>query len=161
MNSDIIKIYEVLPGPKQLVLLVSGTVHAGFESPAGDYEEERISLDTYVSKYPNATFYVKVEGDCMIGSGINSGDLLVVNRSLPVKDGDVVLSCLDGEFILRTYLKKNTTVYLMPDNPDYEPIQITEFMKFEIWGVVHHTITSQYNLRDVRLDRLQQLLRKL
>lgn len=146
---------------KTVILLVSGTVHAGFESPAADYEEERINLVDYVTKYPSATFFVKVEGDCMNGSGIHSGDLLVVDRSLQPKEGDVVVGTLDGDFILRTYIKENNTVYLMPDNPDYKPIRITEFMQFEIWGVVPHTVTSQQNLRNVRLDRLQQLLRKL
>lgn len=158
---EIVKIYELEPGGVTLILLAAGTIHAGFESPAADHEEERINLVDYVTRYPNATFFAKVEGDCMIGSGINPGDLLVVDRSLQAKEGDVIVGTLDGDFILRTYIRKNNTVFLMPDNPNYQPIEITEFMKFQIWGVVYHTVTSQQNLRDVRLDRLQQLLCQL
>jgi len=65
-----------------LIPLFSDKVHAGFESPAADYEEARIDLNDYVSKYPEATFFAKVEGDCMIGSGIFPDDLLVVDRSI-------------------------------------------------------------------------------
>ncbi|RZK33216.1 MAG: translesion error-prone DNA polymerase V autoproteolytic subunit [Hymenobacter sp.] len=153
--------YEVERGGNSLILLASGTVHAGFESPAADYEEERINLNEYVSNYPNATFYIKVEGDCMNGSGIYSGDLLVVDRSLAVKEGDIIVAALDGDFVLRIYIKKDSKIILMPDNPNYDPIIISEFMKFEVWGVVPHTILNQIQQRNVRLDRLQQFLRQL
>ena len=144
-----------------LIPLSTEHIHAGFESPASDYQEERIDLNQYVTKYPEATFYAKVFGDCMTGSGIYEGDLLVVDKSLSPKNGDVVVGILEGEFILRAYFHNQDGEYLMPDNPSYQPIKRTESTHFEIWGVVPFTIHNQQNYRHVRLNRLQQLLRKL
>ncbi len=141
--------------------LFSETIHAGFESPATDYEEERIDLNEYVSNYKHATFYARVEGTCMTGSGIHPNDLLVVDRSLVAQSGDVVVGKLNNEFILRVLLKHEGKTYLMPDNADYEPICIVPEMEFQIWGVVPHTILNQRIRKYVRIDRLQQLLRKL
>lgn len=153
-----VKLYSLAP-TKVLIPLFGDAVHAGFESPATDYEESRIDLNTYLTSYPEATFYARVTGDCMIGSGIFDGDLLVVDRSLSPQPGDVVVGVMDGEFILRAYFKQGNQVYLMPDNPCYKPITITSETTFEIWGVVPHTILNQANQRYVRLNRLQQLLR--
>lgn len=142
-----------------LIPLFADRIHAGFESPATDYQEERIDLNTYVTNYPEATFYARVTGDCMTGSGIFEGDLLVVNRSLQVNNGDIVVGVLDGEFILRSYFQFRNQEYLMPDNPSYKPILRTESTHFEIWGVVPFTVHNQQSYRHVRIDRLQQLLR--
>ncbi|WP_262249743.1 LexA family protein [Parapedobacter soli] len=153
-----VEIFTVKPSGR-LIPLFGERIHAGFESPATDYEEERIDLNDYVSSYPEATFYARVIGDCMVGSGIFDGDLLVVNRSLTPSNGDVVVGVLDGDFILRVYLKSGRDEYLMPDNPKYKPIKRTECTQFQIWGVVPHTILNQLNRKHVRADRLQQFLR--
>ncbi|SEK24672.1 LexA family protein [Parapedobacter koreensis] len=144
---------------RSLIPLFGERIHAGFESPATDYEEEKIDLNDYVTSYPEATFYAKVTGDCMEGSGIHDGDLLVVNRSLTPANGDVVVGVMDGDFILRAYLMHRNVEYLMPDNPAYRPIKRTETTQFTVWGVVQHTIHNQHRRKDVRADRLQQLLR--
>lgn len=154
-----VRLYKRLNGSGRLIPIMLSKVHAGFESPAADYEEERIDLNEYVTKYPYATFYARVEGECMTGSGIFPDDLLVVDRSLEVTNGDVVVGVMDGEFILRTYLKYNRAEYLMPDNPLFKPIKRTEETSFEIWGVVPHTVLDQRRRRNVRIDRLQQFLR--
>lgn len=133
-------------------------IHAAFESPGTDYEEDRISLDEYVSNKPVAAYYVKVIGDCMEYSGIESGDLLVVDRSLVPVSGDIIIGVLDGQKIIAVYIEHNGQRYLMPDNPKYEGIKINEFSKFIIEGVVPHTILNQRNHNHVRVDRLQQLL---
>jgi DNA polymerase V len=74
-----------------LIPLYADAIHAGFESPAADYEEEKIDLNAYVSKYPAATFFARVTGECMVGSGIFPDDLLVVDRSLTPNSGDIVV----------------------------------------------------------------------
>lgn len=151
-------IYERKEGG-EMVPLFTERIHAGFESPATDYQEERIDLNAYVSKQPEATFYAKVFGDCMIGSGIFENDLLVVNKSLTPQNGDIVVGIIDGEFILRAYYVNGRDEYLMADNPFYQPIKRTETTHFEIWGVVPYTIHDQQSYRNVRLNRLQQFLR--
>jgi len=144
---------------KILIPLFSERIHAGFESPATDYQEERIDLNEYVTKYPDATFYARVIGDCMINSGIFDGDLLVVDKSLIPQNGDIVVGILESEFILRAYYRFGKDEYLMPDNPNYSPIKRSEGTFFEIWGVVPFTVHNQQTNRNVRINRLQQLLR--
>lgn len=141
------------------VSLYAEAVHAGFESPAADYEEAKIDLNDYVSSYPEATFYARVVGNCMEGSHIYDGDLLVVDRSLTVKNGDVVVGMVDGEFILRTYLFFQGKHYLVADHPAYKPIVQDMDKPFMIWGVVTYTIYNQKAQLDVRINRLQQFLR--
>src|SRR5690554_3226694 len=157
---DKVRVYKRGAG-RFLLPLAGERIHAGFESPATDYEEDRIDLNDYVTDYPEATFYARVSGDCMTGSGIHDGDLLVVNRSMRPSNGDVVVGVLDGEFILRVYFSEKGQIYLLADNPDYQPIQITPETAFQVWGVVPHTVLDQNKRRHVRLDRLQQLLRQL
>jgi len=142
-----------------LIPLYQERIHAGFESPAADYEEARIDLNAYVTKYPHATFYARVIGDCMTGSGIFPEDLLVVDKSLIPTNGDIVVGILDNEFILRSYFKSGNRVYLMPDNINYKPITCNSSTQFEIWGVVPYTILDQKRRIHDRLDRLEQFLR--
>lgn len=142
-----------------LIPLYNEKIHAGFESPAADYEEERIDLNAYVTKYPHATFYARVVGDCMVGSGIYPEDLLVVDRSLTPANGDIVVGILNNDFILRSYFKQGKKEYLMPDNPAYQPIESNSTTQFEIWGVVPHSVSNQKKRIHARLDRFQQFLR--
>ncbi|WP_316834388.1 translesion error-prone DNA polymerase V autoproteolytic subunit [Pedobacter nutrimenti] len=134
-------------------------IHAGFEYPAADYEEERIDLNAYVSKDSHTTFYARVVGECMTGSGIYPDDLLVVDRSLTPIQGDIVVGILENEFILRAYFKKNSKEYLMPDSPYYKPIERNDSTQFEIWGVVPHVILDQRRRTSARINRFEQLLR--
>ena len=144
---------------KKLIPLFVEHIHAGFESPAADYEEARIDLNDYVTSYPEATFYAKVVGNCMEGSYIFDGDLLVVNRSLIAESGDVVVGMVDGEFILRGYIRYRNEHYLVADHPDYSPIKQIPDNPFQIWGVVTHTVFNQKQKQNVRTHRLQQFLR--
>jgi len=141
--------------------LAGWVIHAAFESPATDYEEDRISLDDYVTRHPEAVFYIRVTGDCMTGSGINDGDLLIVDRSLTPLKGDVIIGVLNGEHIIACYMELDSKQYLIPDNPAYKAIKIEQFTAFSIEGVVPHTLLNQRNQANVRANRLQQFLCKL
>ena len=81
---------------------VSGSVVAGFPSPAEQYQETPLDLNELLVKRPAATFFVKVQGESMIGEGIHDGDLLVVDRSLRPASGDVIIACVDGDFTVKT-----------------------------------------------------------
>jgi DNA polymerase V len=76
-------------------------VPAGFPSPAADYEEERLDLNRCLIKNPAATFFVRVTGYSIIGAGIHSGDLLVVDRSLEPRDKSVVIVVVNGELTVK------------------------------------------------------------
>ena len=81
---------------------VSGSVVAGFPSPAEQYQEPPLDLNELLVKRPAATYFVRVEGDSMVGAGISDGDLLVVDRSLRPADGDVIIASVDGDFTVKT-----------------------------------------------------------
>ena len=117
-----------------------GRLPAGFPSPADDHLEGKLDLNRHLVKYPAATFFVRVTGDSMIGAGIHSGDLLVVDRSLEPADKNVVVAVLDGELTVKRLSKQNGTLRLLPENPKYLPIEVTPNQSLEIWGVVTNVI---------------------
>jgi len=123
----------------EIPLFLSG-VSAGFPSPASDYVEKTLDLNEYLIKHPAATYFVHVQGDSMIGAGILSGDLLIVDRSLTPGHNSIVIAMVNGEFTVKRLRKKNGRIYLMPDNPDFSPIELSGDMQVEIWGVVTYVI---------------------
>jgi len=115
-------------------------VSAGFPSPADDYLEGKLDLNEHLIKHEASTFFVKVKGDSMIGSGIHSGDLLIVDRALEPTDNSVVIAVVNGELTVKRIAKQDGKLSLVPDNGNYLPIPITECTNFEVWGVVTHVI---------------------
>ncbi len=118
------------------------SVSAGFPSPADDYLEGKLDLNEFLIKNPAATFFVRVTGDSMINAGVHSGDILVVDRSLDPKDGNIIIAVVDGELVVKRMKIVKKKVYLAPENSNYEPIEVTEAMNFEVWGVVTTVIHS-------------------
>jgi len=115
-------------------------VQAGFPSPAEDHLEQRLDLNTLVIDNPSATFFVRVAGESMKGIGITDGDILVVDRSIENWENRIVVAVIDSEFTIKRFTKRNGTVVLEAENPDYPPIKITEEMDFSVWGVVCWTL---------------------
>ena len=125
---------EILPGMAQ------DGIHAGFPSPATDYMTQAIDLNKELVKHPAATFYGRVVGDSMIDAGVDEGDILVIDKSLTARDGDMAVCFVDGEFTLK-YLRINgESLTLVPANPKYPQIPITEGVEFRLWGVVTYII---------------------
>ena len=73
----------------------------GFPSPAKDYHENRIDLNELLIAHPAATFPMKTDTDAMIGDGILKGSLVLVDRSLQVKSGMIIVAVHEGELIMR------------------------------------------------------------
>ncbi len=118
------------------------SVSAGFPSPAEDYMEGKLDLNKYLIKNQSATFFVRVTGDSMINAGIYSGDILIVDRSLNPKDGSIVIAVIDSELLVKRMQYIKNKIFLTPENPKFEPIEITGEMNFEVWGVVTTVIHS-------------------
>jgi DNA polymerase V len=72
----------------------------------------------------------------MIDAGIQSSDVMVVDRALTPKNNDIVLAVVNGEFTVKRIKKNEDELYLMPANENYRPMKITEDMDFQVWGVV-------------------------
>ncbi len=120
-------------------------VAAGFPSPAADYCESRLDLNDLCVKHPAATFFVRAQGDSMIDAGIFPGDVIVVDRSLTAKHGDIVIATFNGEHTIKKFETK-PTLRLVPMNSNYTPIEIPEGTDFQIFGVATHTVHALQNL---------------
>jgi DNA polymerase V len=80
------------PCPKTLALpLFTGKVAAGFPSPADDYVEKTLDLNELLVQKPAATFFVRAQGESMLGAGIHPNDILGVDRSLEPVAGKIVI----------------------------------------------------------------------
>ena len=115
-------------------------ISAGFPSPADDFKEMRISLDRELVKNKEATFYARVDGDSMIGAGLEDGDLLVIDKSLDPENGRIAICLIDGDFTVKRIKKEKNKLYLMPENKKYKPIELKEESELVIWGIVEYVI---------------------
>lgn len=122
--------------------LILARISAGFPSPAEDYVEQKLDLNQHLIKHPAATFFVRADGESMVGAGINSGDMLIVDRATAASNNSVVLAVINGEFTIKRIRKVGSKILLVPENPNFKPIEITQDMEFEVWGTVLHVIRS-------------------
>jgi DNA polymerase V len=116
------------------------SVPAGFPSPAEEYLEPKLDLNQFLIKHPSATFFVKVQGNSMVNAGIHNEDILIVDRALEPKNGDIAVCVIDGEFTVKRLQIIDNELYLSPENGDFNPIKVTEFQDFKVWGVVTFVI---------------------
>ena len=120
--------------------LAEESISAGFPSPADDFKEIRISLDKELVKNKEATFYARVDGDSMVGAGLEDGDLLVIDRSLNPENGKIAVCLIDGDFTVKRIKKEKNKLFLVPENEKYKKIEIKEENELVIWGVVEYVI---------------------
>lgn len=135
-------IYKVLTDDKISIPLVGSSVRAGFPSPADDFIEMNLSLDSELIRNKEATFYARVEGDSMQDANIHDGDLLVIDRSLEPQNNKVAVCFIDGEFTVKRLLIKEDHILLMPENKKFAPIKVTSENDFIIWGMVTYVIKA-------------------
>lgn len=129
------------PSPFKLPLYAH-SVKAGFPSPADDYVAETVDLNDLLMPRKEASFLIRVSGDSMVGAGIHDGDTLVVDRSITATDGRVVVAAVDGQFTVKRLEKKQGRVRLLPENPNFSPIEFKDEQELQIWGVVTRVIHS-------------------
>jgi DNA polymerase V len=139
-SSSTIDFYSVNTTTALPLPLVTGAISAGFPSPAQDYIDLKIDLNKELISNPSSTFYGRVKGSSMQDAGIVDGDILVIDKSLEPQDGDMAVCFIDGEFTLKYIKIEPDAVYLIPANPAFHPIKVTEENHFCIWGVVTYSI---------------------
>lgn len=127
--------------PLEIPLAESG-VHAGFPSPADDFLEGSLDLNSLVIRHPEATFFARVEGDSMKDEGIVEGDILVVDKSIEPYDGCLAVAFVDGEFTLKRVRMEPDKILLVPANPKYKVIEISPENEFAVWGVVNWVLKN-------------------
>lgn len=120
--------------------LYIAAVSAGHPSPKKDDVEGKIDLNRHLIKNPATTLLVRVSGDSMIGTGIHSGDVLVVDRSQEPTQDRIVIAVIDGELTVKRICHERKRLYLMLENPNYPPLLMDQGMEQQVWGFVTKVI---------------------
>ena len=114
----------------------------GFGAAADDYSERGIDLNEQLIRNKPATYFFRMKGDAMREAGIFDGDVLIVDRSIKLSNGKVIVAILNGELLVRRYHQNFSSAFLIPENNRYKPINLSEFSDFSLWGVVTYVIHS-------------------
>jgi DNA polymerase V len=112
----------------------------GFGAAADDYSERGIDLNEQLISNKPATFFFRMNGDAMVGAGIFSGDILIVDRSINNVNGKVVIAILNGEMMVRRLEKTMNKIRLIPETTRLSVIDVDPFAEFAVWGVVVYAI---------------------
>ena len=119
-------------------------VGAGFPSPATDYVEDDIDLNSHLIKNIPSTFLIRVQGKSMHKVGIHNDDLLIVDRSLNPKNFSTVIANVNEELVVKTLIKSKETNYLTSGSKNTsDRISLTDNPEIIIWGVVTYVIHKQ------------------
>ena len=128
-------------GSKQFTQQEVKTANAtGFGAAADDYMERGIDLNEQLIRNKPATFFFKMKGDAMKEAGIFDNDILIVDRSLKLVNGKIIIAVLNGELLVRRFHKNFSSAFLIPENSRYKNINLGEFTNFSVWGVVTYVI---------------------
>ena len=115
---------------------------AGFPIPMNTDElAQDIELLQMLCPHPDSSYLIRVLGDSMIEADVKDGDILIVDKSLRNPSESQIAVCeLNGEYTVKHILKDKTGMWLVPANPKYPKIRITDGDDFSIWGVVTYII---------------------
>ena len=128
-------------GSKQFSQQQVKTANAtGFGAAADDYMERGIDLNEQLIRIKPATFFFRMKGDAMKEAGIFDGDILIVDRSVKLVNGKVIVAILNGELLVRRFHKNFSSAFLIAENERYKNINLAEFSNFSVWGVVTYVI---------------------
>ena len=121
---------------------ILGEVKAGFPSPAEDIRE-KLDLIQLLVRHKASTFFFRVSGVSMVDSGMDEGDILIVDRAIDPYNNCKAVCYIDGEYTVKRVEMLDGRVRLMPaneHNTKYKPIEVSSDNQFIIWGVVTYTI---------------------
>jgi len=138
----------------KVIPYIDARIAAGFPSPANDYLEKRIDLNEAFVTHPLSTFLVSTQGNSMNAAFIPDKSKLLVDKSLSPKNGDIVVAVCDGEFTVKFIELSVKGCRLLPANINYQPIEITSEMQFQVWGVVVMIFIDPKDVKHVCPGRL-------
>jgi DNA polymerase V len=121
---------------------VRASVAIGFGSPADDSGVTRLDLNEILIKHPQATFLMRVSGDAMREAGIDSGDVVLVDRAITPAHGHVVIAVVDNEHVCRRLARRGHELRLQAASQGKVDIVAGEGQELQVWGVVIHAIKS-------------------
>ena len=111
-------------------------IAAGFPSPAEDHAGKRIDVLEHLVKHPQATYQMQVRGESMREAGIFDGDVVLVDRAIAPRPGQIVVAVVDGEFTIKQLWQRAGRMKLKAANPTFADISPKEGQSVEVWGVV-------------------------
>jgi DNA polymerase V len=128
-------------GSKQFTQQEVKTANAtGFGAAADDFMERGIDLNEQLIRNKPATFFFRMKGDAMQNAGIFDSDILIVDRSLKLANGKIIVVILNGEMLVRRFHKNFSSAFLIAENDRYKNINLAEFANFSVWGTVVYSI---------------------
>lgn len=133
---------KLVPGRLFFGLPVLGVIRAGMPAEAHEALLDSLSFDDYLVKRPGDSYLLRVSGDSMTEEGINEGDLVVVEKGRPAKEGDVVVAFIDNEFTLKYFRRKGGRIALVPANSKYPVLYPTDSLS--IFGTVTAVIRKYH-----------------
>ncbi len=136
----ILEIKKIEESSELELQLFDSRIQAGFPSPAQGAFADSVDLNHELINNPAATFCARVIGDSMVDSGINEGDMLIIDRSLEPHDGDIAVCFIDGDFTVKRLLITPDGISLVPANRKYPVIKVPKESNFVVWGIVSHII---------------------
>lgn len=126
---------------------------SGFQSPADDYKEERLSIMEKLVKDPLNTYFFESDSDAMEAFDIRQGTILIVDRTLRARGGNIVIAWMDGNWLVRQLRDINGVRDLITGQRDETPISISHDEGLLIWGVVTWSCSPQIE-KNVCVSRL-------
>ena len=102
---------------------VIGSVAAGSPILAQECIEDYLTFDT--EGLEGEHFALRVRGESMLNAGILPDDLVVVHRQQDARNGEIVVALFEEEATVKTLSRQGGKTWLLPENPDYEPIDGT------------------------------------
>lgn len=137
INSQPRNVYMSLEIP-----VISDGIPACLASQSDDFIELKIDLNRDLIQHPSTTFFAKVSGESMMDAGIYDGDLIIIDRRLTPKDGDIAVCVIESEYTIKRIKIESNCCWLVSSNEKDEPILVAEDNQFLIWGIVAHSIKS-------------------
>lgn len=115
-------------------------LETGFPSPATDHMEKRLNLNEVVVRHPVSTFFSKVSGEDEAGLGLDSGDILVIDRSLAPRHNSLVIAEIDGEHRVCRLLRQGRNWLFETGNGNRRAVQFDDEFRSPIWGRITHVV---------------------
>ena len=112
----------------------------GFGAATDDHAERGIDLNEQLIRNKPATFFFRMKGDAMQEAGIFDNYVLIVDRSIKLANGKIIVAVLNGDLLVRRFHKNFSSAFLIPENSRYKTINLAEFSDFALWGVVTFAI---------------------
>jgi DNA polymerase V len=124
----------------------------GFESPATEYIQRSLNLNQLLIDHPSSTFMHTMPDNSLAGNGIFTGDILIVDQALTVRDNDIVMANLNGDVVIRIFDKHLHCLAASFKGFNSHPLSLDD--EFNVTGVVICSIRLHRPLKKTLPDGL-------